>query len=167
LGNNSAKNFALHDLDNDGIPEILIYYSGETHSMFRFTNGEYKRVGADHNVTGYWLGGYFSDEDGNVMGAILSEGMTFYWIRFEDNGAVHFEEHTSVEFDYMLYEAIKELESFYLPGTDTLLTPITPLIELQTEIGAKVRQRLEFAGTLTRTITNTQHRLAGGFPGCG
>jgi hypothetical protein len=102
-----ATGFSLWDYDHDGIPVILVYYWGNYFGtgdggtptvMFRFIDGEYRRVlsiprwGQDLGFRYRWPSGfhprYYFDGAGNiVMGTSGIDGDWYDYVIFEGNVA--------------------------------------------------------------------------------
>jgi hypothetical protein len=120
-----ATDFTLWDFDNDGIPEILIYYgeNRENASLFKFVEGEYKRVSrvaeqADHVETSdnvwlyHWNNGlaYYLDENENLIAFVaLNGGEGYSKIDFEDNN-------TSFSFELIAYHNARGDANEYVPS---------------------------------------------------
>ena len=109
LGSLYATDFSLWDFDGNGIPVIKVYYwgnyegsgdGGAPASLFRFVNGEYRRVSyfrdqfwlwGDHAEATYWWSvwqGYYFNSAGNLIGYFygIVEPMPLYvHINFDNN----------------------------------------------------------------------------------
>lgn len=102
-----ASGFSLWDFDNTGIPDIKIYYAdghlegsgdgGTPASLFRFINGEYRRVYSpvawSDGLNPSWPSGfsptYFRDNDGNlIFYTTYTDSMSFYYINFDGSVAI-------------------------------------------------------------------------------
>ena len=136
LGGNElafASRFYLYDLNNDGIPQIVIFGGiPETCAVFRslyiFVNGEY------HNVMFAAPSRFYTDEQGRtVMVESHIEFLRLSYLTFTQNG---------VEIDVYAASCC-----CYYEDLTRLLTPIEPLHELHAEVTASISQRLG----LTRT----------------
>jgi len=174
-----ATGFSLWDFDRNGIPVIFVYYLGHYEgsgdggtptSMFRFIDGEYRRVTRTNAQWGgaySWSSGftpqYYFDANGNLI--INSSGVDSFWydqfVFDNENNTVTiaelvFSTHTwdgynltSTWENLMTGATNISMEGYiinntsqYIPGTNIALTRIYPLTELQEEIVASIIQRL-------------------------
>jgi len=149
-----ATEFTLWDFDNDGMPDIRIEYSGNDdsgvmHSLFRFIDGEYRRVRIPNewNNSGfsyYWGDGfyhtYYLDSEGNLIEhGVTSVGTWYNAITFDGRVATY---NMLASTDFDATPRVDAPIPHYLPGTSNWLIPIQPLTALQSQIETNVRQRL-------------------------
>ena len=98
-----ATGFSLWNLSNTGIPDILVYYwgnyvgsgdGGTPASLFRFIDGEYRRVARISSWNGetfYWMSGefrYYHDALGNLIKhfpPFVDLSASYYYLTFANN----------------------------------------------------------------------------------
>ena len=146
VGEGFATDFALYDLGNNGIPDIVIRWGiPETcaafRHLFRFADGEYRYFGTIKD----WYN-FFHDPDGQLIvlyDSALTGTAAYYFLHFNDNSMQHEPLFDDTELDFQEWMDHHWNEEFAanptIIGTDIPLTPVLPLTELHAEILQAIR----------------------------
>lgn len=174
-----ATSFSLYDFDDDDIPEIIVKYASflprgglAIIELFKFIDGEYRRVSTDlqsgdDTEYSYWadISDYYFDNNNNLISFTRSNeymgtSAKYNQIIFNNDvaninpvatenydwntGVIWWENHVTGETNIPSDNDVDPNSPHLLPGTDNLLTPIQPLTDMKEEITSSVKQRLGY-----------------------
>jgi len=122
-----ARDFTLYDIDNNGIPEIFIFYTAQTWGsavLYRFIDGTFQ------GTLLAWQPRFYADEDGRtIMVSFDYDFVDISHITFTPEG-MEFSE--PLEIDYAEYEKLV-----------ASMTQILPLTDMRKDIAASIKQKLD------------------------
>ena len=149
-----AFDFTLYDLDNDEIPEILIYYINFKwgfNVLYKFVNGQYRPV----EVEDFAINAYFYREPNGKLVLVESDhaDVKVSYLGWDVDGILQdvvldWDSFTIIWWDDEGYRR----DNPYVPGIGQL-TPIAPITALEESVRKSITQRL------APTLANNEMRV--------
>jgi len=151
MGSAIASRFALFDLDDSGIPHISVWFGmpescGGHSVLYRFIDGEFLPIHTARPSPNF----FFTEHGRLIMHfeTVLDGKSGYYYAHFDGEimaleSAIDKDDINWCDWFYFHNNSVEFLTSPTIFNTDIPLTRIHPMIALQNEITANIRERLE------------------------